>query len=108
MYRLRMTLDIDWIGDGTGSALLGQNQANNPGYGASLAPGAAGVAQTAEIMVSEIVPGGDTPSGANFNTALAAGATDLGTILATAGSVPGFAGSGTLLAVVQAWATGNP
>jgi hypothetical protein len=106
MYRVTVRVDYEWIGDGAGTALLGQNQGNYPGYGASVTYGAAGVAQSASDFVAEIVPGGDTPSSANFNTALAAAATDLGTRLTTAGAT-GFT-TGTLLAAVQGWATGGP
>lgn len=105
-YRLRLTLDIDWIPDGSSGALLGQNQSNNPGYGASLGPGEAGAAQTLELMVSEIVAGGDTLTQANLNTALTNAANDLQTITATAGAWGGNPQTPTALAT--AWATGGP
>ena len=108
-YRVRAQIIYEWIPDGAGSALLGQQQADQPGYGASATFGAVGAAQTASDVVGEIVPGGDSPSAANFQTALNAIATDEYTRLTTAGSVPGFAGTGgTLLAIVQGWSTGNP
>lgn len=106
-YRIRVRVDYDWIGDGTGLALLGQQQADQPGYGASATPGDIGVAQTASDIVGEIVPGGDSPSSGNFQTALNNAAADLLTRLTTAGAVPGFT-NGTLLALIQAWSTGNP
>jgi hypothetical protein len=107
-YRIRIRVDYDWIADGAGTALLGQQQADQPGYGATAGPGAVGAAQTASDIVGEAVPGGDSPTGANFQTALNAAATDLYTRLSTAGAVPGFAGAGTLLATVQGWSSGNP
>lgn len=106
-FRLRMRVDYDWVPDGSGGATLGQAQAENPGYGAAGGAGAVGISETASDIVAELVPGGDSPSGANFQTALNAAATDLYTRLTTAGSVPGFT-SGTLLAQVQGWSTGGP
>lgn len=103
--RLRVTLDVDWIGDGTGFALVGQNQSNNPGYGAALGPGPAGVAQTLELMVSESVPGGDTPTLVNLTTALNQAATDLATLLNTPDAWAG--NPGTPLSYIDAWATGG-
>lgn len=104
--RIRVTLDVDWVADGAGSTFLGQNQANNPGYAAALGPGGAGAAQTLEIMVAEAVPGGDSPSAANFTTALTAAAADLGTLLSTAGAWGG--NPNTPLSYIQGWSTGNP
>ena len=106
-YKVRVTLDIDFVPNGAGGAGVGQQQSNNPGFGASQVPGTAGVSQTLEMMIAEAVPGGDSPSAANFNTAITLAATDLETMLVTAGSVPGFT-AGTPLALIQAWATGNP
>jgi hypothetical protein len=107
-FRVRAQIFYEWIPDGAGSALLGQQQADQPGYGPTGTAGAVGASQVASDIVGEIVPGGDSPSGANFQTALNLIATDEYTRLITAGSVPGFAGAGTLLAVVQGWSTGNP
>lgn len=113
-YRIRVTVDYDWVGDGVYSAFLGPNQSNNPGYNATFAAGAAGVAQTAELMISEIVPGGDTPTLANFLTALTNAANDLaGT--PTVGATPVMSQVGALygqpnvtpLAIIQAFATGG-
>ena len=105
-YRIRVTLDLDWVPDGTGSTFLGQNQANNPGYGSALNAGPAGAAQTLELMVSEIVAGGDTLTQGNLNTAVTQAATDLNTLTATAGAWGG--NSGTPTAIATAWATGGP
>lgn len=105
-YRIRVTLDVDYVPDGAGGALLGQNQSNLPGYGSSLGAGAAQAAQTLQIDVAEVVPGGNSPSSANFATALSQAATDLGTLLSTAGAYSG--GTSTPLALAQAWSTGGP
>ena len=105
-YRIRVKVDYDWVPDGAGSAILGQQQADNPGY-AGTGFGPVGAAQTASDIDAEIVPGGDSPTGANFQTALNAAAATLYTRLTTANSVPGFT-AGTLLATVQGWSTGNP
>ncbi len=99
-YGIRVTLEPFWIGDGTGAAALGQNQGNEPGYGAAQGPGPVPVGQTMMLMVNEAVPGG-------FNTAIGQAATDLETMLVTAGATPGFT-SGTPLALIQGWSTGNP
>lgn len=107
-FRVRMQVMYEWVPSGAGTALLGQQQADQPGYGPTGTPGAVGAAQTASDIVGDIVPGGDSPSGANFQTALNALAADAYTHLTTAGAVPGFAGAGTLLATVQGWPTGNP
>lgn len=104
--RIRVTLDVDYVPDGTGGALLGQNQANNPGYGSALAAGSIGAAQTLELMVAEVVPGGNTPTAGNFATALTAAATDLGTLLVTNAAWAG--NPGTPLSYIDAWVTGTP
>jgi hypothetical protein len=106
-YRLRAQIFYEWIGDGTGLALLGQQQADQPGYGAAATPGDVGLSQVYSDVVGEIVPGGDSPTGTNFQTALNNLAADEYTRLTTAGSSPGFT-SGTPLALIQAWSTGNP
>lgn len=106
-YIIRVTLEPCYVAQGASSALLGQQQSNEPGYGATQGPGPVPVAQTMMLMVNESVPGGESPSSANFTTALSAAATDLGTMLTTAGSVPGFT-SGTPLALIQGWSTANP
>lgn len=104
-YRLRLRADWDWVPDGA-VALMGQQQADNPGY-AGTGAGMVGIAQTASDIDAEIVPGGDSPSNANFQTALNNAAATLYTRMTTAGAVPGFT-SGTLAALVQGWSSGNP
>jgi hypothetical protein len=106
MYMIRVKVDYDWVPDGAGGALLAQQQADEPGI-AGTGSGTAQAAQTASDIDREVVPGGDSPTGANFQTALNAAAATLYTRLTTANSTPGFT-SGTLLAVVQGWSTGNP
>jgi hypothetical protein len=95
---------------GAGTALLGQQQAEVPGFTGVVPPAPAAVpaAQMASDVVMEPVPGGESPTGANFQTALNAAAADAYTRLIGAGQVPGFSGTGTLLATVQGWSTGNP
>lgn len=86
-YQIRYTLNVDWVGDGCGSMSVAIAQTK-------------GFSQTGAIQV----PGGDTPTQGNFNTALsgssatpAAGSmsNDLSTQIATA------------LAQLQAFATGG-
>lgn len=106
-YIITVNLDVAYVAQGAGSALLGQQQSNEPGYGSSQTPGPVPVAQSLRMAVNESVPGGESPSSANFTTAINLAATDLETMLTTANSVPGFT-SGTPLALIQGWATGNP
>lgn len=111
-YVMWMEVRYGWVPDGAFSAALGQNQANVPGErsGAGTAtapiPMSVSMAQSAYDLVGKPVPGGDTPTGANFQTALNNCAADLYTNLTTTNAVPGFT-SGTLLAKIQAWATGG-
>ena len=104
-YRIRVRVDYDWCPDGAGGALLGQQQADNPGI-AGTGAGTVAAAQTASDIDAEVVPGGDSPTSGNFQTALNNAAATLYTRLTTANSVPGFT-SGTLLAQVQAFSTGG-
>lgn len=106
-FRVRAIFIYERVPAGAGSALLGQLQADQPGYGATAGPGEVGSGQTYSDIVGELVPGGDSPSSANFQTALEALAADELTRLNTAGSSPGFT-SGTPLALIQAWSTGGP
>lgn len=114
MYMIRIYADLCWVGDGTSAALLGQNQSNEPGYAAALGAGPAPVAQTLRLQVSEFVPGGDSPSLANFKTAFDNASNDLaGTpaaggspIMSQAGAYSG--GTQTPLQIAQGWSTGLP
>jgi hypothetical protein len=106
---LRCYLDICQVGDGAGTALLGQLQANEPGYGAAVGTGGYGAvpsAQTLRLQDAVPVPGGDVPTAGNFTTAFTQLATELGTLLATAGAYSG--GPQTPLAIVQGWNSGLP
>jgi hypothetical protein len=113
-YMIRVYVDFAWVGDGTASSMLGQNQSNEPGYAAALGPGPVPGSQVVSLQVSEFVPGGDTPTLANFKTALDAASADLaGTpaaggspIMSQAGAYSG--GTPTPLALIQGFATGNP
>lgn len=87
MYQLRYTLNVDWVGDGAGAMSVPSAQTK-------------GFSQSARVLV----PGGDAPTQANFNTALsgaagtpAAGsmANDLSTQIAAAlAQIQGFATGG--------------
>lgn len=106
---IRCYLDVCEVGDGAGTALLGQLQSNEPGYGTAVGVGGYGAApsaQTLRIQVAELVPGGDVPSSGNFATAFTQLATDLGTLMNTAGAYSG--GTSTPLSLVQAWNSGGP
>lgn len=105
-YAIEVTLRIHWVPEGAGSAFLGSNQSNHPGYGSSLGPGAVQAAQTLELRQAEQVPGGSAPTQANFNTAMTSAATDLATQMGTAGAYSG--GTQTPLAIAQGWSTGQP
>lgn len=106
-YGVRVTVEPFYYAQGTSGTMLGPQQANEPGYGSAQASGPVPFAQTMTLMVNEAVPGGESPSGANFTTAINQAATDIETMISTANSVPGFT-SGTPLALIQGWSTGNP
>ena len=103
---VRLQAQYFYIPSGAGGAALGQRQADWPGVGATPTPGPIAIAQSAQDMVFEVVPGGDSFSTGNLQTALNAAAADLYTQATTTNSVPGFT-SGTLLALMQAWPTGG-
>lgn len=107
-YRVRAQFIYEWLPDGAGTALLGQQQADQPGYGAGATVGEVGAAQVCSDVVGEFVPNGDAAVAADFQTALNSLATDAYTRFTTAGAVPGFAGAGTLSSIVLAWPTGGP
>ncbi len=95
-YRLRVYCDFDWVGDGMGGAGLGLLESNNPGTGGGGYSGVAGNAQTLRLQQAEQVLGGDSPTGANFQTALNNSAIDLYAQITAA-----------ILAQMQAWSTGG-
>lgn len=104
-FTIDVTVNFKWVGDGTGLSQLGTNQSNNPGFTATLVPGSAPIGQSLTLMVSEAVPGADSPTGANFNTALTNAATDLGTLLTTGGAA--FGNPATPLSLIQGFSTGG-
>lgn len=96
-FAIRYKVDIAWIGDGLGGSQVPNSQmlriepTSANGVGLSLGSGDA-----AQWLVP--VPGGNSPSAANFATAFTAMATDCAAQL----------GSGTaLLARVQAFSSGG-
>lgn len=114
-YFINVTVDYFFVPAGTNAALLGQNQSNQPGFAASLAAGSIGDQQSGRLQVAEVVPGGNSPTLANFLTALQNAAQDLaGTpsdgsatpIMSQSGALGGA--PGTALANIQTWATGIP
>lgn len=107
-YRIRVTVDLDWVPSGGDQiGFVGPGLSNNPGYGAGLTAGAVGAAQTMELMVAEVVAGGNTLTQNNLNTALTTAATDLGTLFGTTGAWGGNPNQ-TPTAIATAWATGGP
>lgn len=103
---LVVTIDYCEVPDGTGSTMLGQQQSNFPGYGAVPGVGVVPAGQTARDIVGEVVPGGDSPTDGNFQTALNNAAADAYTRATTANSVPGFT-AGKLTDQMRAWSTGG-
>lgn len=114
-YVIRATIDFGWVGDGVGTAFLGQDQSNNPGYSSGFAAGEAMMAQVATKMMAELVPGGDAPTLANFLTALQNLANDMAGTPVGSNATPwlsqvgGLYGQpGTPLSIIQGFSTGNP
>lgn len=106
-YVVQLQATYMWVPDGAGgAAVVGGAQANVAGYGSTGGPGAIGNAQKLELWAMEQVPGGNSPTQANFNTAVVNAAAYLNTKMGTAGST-GFS-TGTPLAVAQGWSTGGP
>jgi hypothetical protein len=101
--RIEVEVRIMQVGAGTGTVLMGQSQANNPGVGQLAAPGSLGNAQMIFFNDAEMVPGtAGAITLANINTAMVAAADALsgstGTPIITA----------DLLAQINAWQTGGP
>lgn len=105
-YIVMMELKLAWVGDGQGSALLGQYQSNQPGFGPAQGPGQIASAQMLSLIQAESVPGGDSPTQANFNTAISNAASDLETQMGTVGAWGG--NNQTPLAIAQGWSSGLP
>ncbi len=105
MSQVRIEVEVRFmqVGRGTGTALMGQNQANNPGVGPLAGPGSLGNAQMLFMNDATPVPGtAGSVSKANILTALQTIASDFaaasGTTLITA----------DLLAQINGWQTGSP
>ena len=99
---------FEQVGDGPGgSYMLGQSQAEYPGFGGTDTYGEVASSQRAELRVAELVPGGDAPTSGNFTTAFTSLATDLGTKLSATPNTYNGA-SATLLSIIQGWSTGTP
>ena len=103
--RVSIQLFVQNVGEGTGSAMMGQSQSNNPGMGplGAAGPGTVGSGQVKYLQDAEVVPGTDGAlTLANFNTALVAAANSFagasGTPLITA----------AILAEINGWNSGNP
>jgi hypothetical protein len=101
--RIEVELRIMQVPRGGGTAMMGQNQGNNPGVGQLAAPGALGNAQMLFMNDAAVVPGtSGSVTLANINTALTTMVADFaaatGSPLITA----------ALLAQINAWQTGNP
>ncbi len=108
MIRITAIVIFEQVGDGPGgSYMLGQSQAEYPGFGGTDTYGVIGSAQRAELRVAELVPGGDSPTSGNFATAFTSLATDLGTKLAATPN-PFNGSSQTLQAIINGWPTGTP
>lgn len=101
--RVRVFVRVDQIVGGTGTALVGQVQADNPGYGQGDDPGPVGAGQTMLLSDAETVPGtAGAHTVANFRTALVAAAD------AIAGSSGTPKITAAVLAEINAWQTGSP
>jgi hypothetical protein len=91
--RLRVYLDIDWVGDGMGPSGLYIAAANNPMLGS------VGNAQTLRLQQGEpvqaVLP--DTPTATEIHDAVLLAAADLNVQI-----------DATVVAQIDGWATGNP
>jgi hypothetical protein len=101
---IRITIDIDYIGAGTGVTLMGQAQGDNPGIGSAAGPGSVGNGQTLRLL-DKVAPVPGTPGAltvANFNTALTTAVSDF----AAASGTPII--TAALLAQINGFFTGSP
>jgi hypothetical protein len=102
-YFAEVEVRIGWVPDGSGNTFLGQPQANIPGQGPlPLNNRVVFSAQVRQYIVGEGIPGGDSPTLANINTALTSCVADL----AAASGTPQI--TAAELAIIQGWSTGNP
>jgi hypothetical protein len=101
--KIRVSINLDQIGEGMGSSAVGQSQARNPGMGQGLGPGTVGSGQTMELLVGEQVLGTDGAlTLANIQTAL----TNIANDFAGASGTPII--TAALLAQINAWNSGSP
>jgi hypothetical protein len=101
--RVSVRVRVEAVGAGTGTSTLGGLNADDPAYGQSLSPGQAPLAQTDYIQDAEQIPG--TPGSwtlANIKTALDAASTTI------AGATGTPLIDAATLAMINAWASGNP
>jgi hypothetical protein len=102
-FAVRAYVDIYWVPEGTGGVTMVPGAlANSPGYGQAQGPGPGGSAQTMHFQAAEAIPGGDSPTLANINTAL----TNIANDLAGASGAPQI--TPALLAQIVAWKSGGP
>lgn len=97
-YMVRIYADFCAVpaGGGPVAVVPSGGLANEPGFGATLSAGPSPTAQTKRYQQAEIVAGGDSPTLANLQSAVATAATDLGNQITAAD-----------LAQIQGWKTGG-
>jgi hypothetical protein len=96
-FKIRVYMDVDYVGAGTGQAF--NAAANHPGLGSGLTAGETAMAQSRRYQQAEQVQAVNPaiPTQTEFRTAITQAATDLGLQLTTAE-----------IATLQGWALGNP
>ena len=101
-FLARSYVDICWVPEGTGGvSFTGGAIANTPGHGQTQTAGSVPNAQTMRFQAAAVIPGADSPSLANINTALTTIVNDL------AGSTGTPQITAALLAQIVAWASGG-
>jgi hypothetical protein len=101
--RVRVYVDVDYVGRGVGTGLTGGLNANDPAYGQGLTAGETAVAQTKRFQTSQQVPGtAGSVTLANILTALNNAANNI------AGATGTPIIDATTLAEINGWQTGNP
>lgn len=101
--RVRVTVDVDYVGRGTGTGLMGGLNANDPAFGQLLTAGETAVAQTIRFQTSQQVPGtAGSQTLANILTAL----TNASNTVAGATGTPII--DAPTLAQINAWNSGSP
>lgn len=101
-FATRAYVEIYWVPSGVGgTGIIGGSVANTPGYGQTQTGGTMPNAQVMRFQAAEVIPGGNSPSLANINTAL----TNIADDLAGSSGTPQI--TAALLAQIQNWATGT-